>query len=88
MEEGRISRVSSAARFYPVRLRRGEDPVLSCAIAWGIMKGLPRRIRAQFPEGCRVDEEQGRRDRPVPALTRYREMISGGIIFDGIISDG
>ena len=31
------------------------DKVLSCAIAWGIMKGLPRRIRAQFPKGCRVD---------------------------------
>lgn len=29
MEEGRISHVSSAARFYPMRLRPGEDPVLS-----------------------------------------------------------
>lgn len=31
------------------------DKVLSCAIAWGIVKGLPRRMRAQFPNACRVD---------------------------------
>ena len=31
------------------------DKVLSCAIAWGIVKGVPRRIRVQFPDGCRVD---------------------------------
>ena len=35
------------------------DKVLSCAIAWGIMKGLPRRIRAQFPEGCRRIGDKG-----------------------------
>ena len=31
------------------------DKVLSCVIAWGIVKGLPRRMRAQFPNACRVD---------------------------------
>ena len=31
------------------------DKVLSCAIVWGLMKGLPQRIRAQFSGACRVD---------------------------------
>ena len=31
------------------------DKVLSCTIARGILQGLPKRIRAQFPDACRVD---------------------------------
>ena len=31
------------------------DKVLSCAVARGIMKGLPQRIRDQFPNACPVD---------------------------------
>lgn len=59
MEEGRISRVSSAARFYPMRLRPGEDPVLSCAIAWGIVKVMPQKAREYFPEACPVGDILG-----------------------------
>ena len=28
------------------------DKVLSCLIAWGIVKAMPKRLRAYFPEIC------------------------------------
>lgn len=31
------------------------DKVLSCAIAWGIVKAMPKRLRAYFPEVCPIE---------------------------------
>ena len=31
------------------------DKVLSCAIAWGIVKVMPQKARTYFPEACPVD---------------------------------
>ena len=31
------------------------DKVLSCAVAWGIVRAMPQRLRAYFPETCPIE---------------------------------
>ena len=31
------------------------DKILSCVIAWGIVKAVPKRLRAYFPEVCPIE---------------------------------